>query len=380
MYNRKRWVLIVYRKIMTNLKLRSKHSIFVIVVLISLVNIYLFINFISGSNSIEILTNEDNNLEQEYARKYAVISTTIDLGRDFYLFYLPISALAWRRIGYEPIVILITDEIEENTSRLLENKLVRKTIDYLNVFNIKIYYLPTKTNYENYVGMLARIFVGALPSELVEDKDFIITTDTDLLPVDLGYYNLPNTNSIKILNAFCCGSFEHENVNYQMYPMGHVGMRKKQWRELMNLTENNKLNGETILKKIEEFYKSKKYIKLNWEFGKGDENWYLDQKTLSIAIYNYVYKQKKSNLQKIKYSGFRLDRGWSETFWNWLLYFNQNYNLITDCHSYQENIYENWHILQRLLKVIFSKEVNSILDSYYNEFFTIRKELLKIKI
>jgi hypothetical protein len=196
-------------------------------------------------------------------KKYAILSA--NLQEDYYLFNLPMVALAWRRIDYEPIAFIVYS----NISKL--NNLSNKTIEYLNKFKVKTVLIKSPDNYETTVGMLSRLYGGLLKS--ISDDDFLITSDSDLYPINNVYYNIKITNSIKTWNAFCCGQFMFNQTEYTMYPLSHIGMRKFQWKEVMHVSEElgYKLNGESILKNIKLF--DEKYIKKNNEFGKGDSIW-----------------------------------------------------------------------------------------------------------
>jgi len=125
-------------------------------------------------------------------------------------------------------------------------------------------------------AMLSRLFVGLLPANLASENDFIITSDSDLYPVNNNFYNTINNDALKVWNANCCGIFKHENKSYQMYPISYIGMRKWQWFDVMKLNHDNyKLNGKSILKKISESFNKTVFIKPNNKINKGDPTWYL---------------------------------------------------------------------------------------------------------
>lgn len=167
---------------------------------------------------------------------YVVISSNFDINTDFYSFYLPITATSWRRLGVEPVVILVkSNSTDEN------NELYKKVLEYLKILNIITVNIDSPPNNELIIGMTARLFVGLLPDEIVKDDQFIMTSDTDLLPIKESYYNIAESkDKIVLWNAFCCGSFSHKNVQYEMYPIGHIGMRKNIGSKLCNLTKINK--------------------------------------------------------------------------------------------------------------------------------------------
>lgn len=130
-----------------------------------------------------ILVNKKNPvIENSSPRKYVAISTSLEMPKDFYMFYLPITCEAWRRLGFEPIVIMIltakdekfidisslihipsedVNDSDENISfRVKLNPLQLKVIEYLKLLNVNIFYLKSLKHYEVVIGMMARIFIG----------------------------------------------------------------------------------------------------------------------------------------------------------------------------------------------------------------------------
>lgn len=169
--------------------------------------------------------------------KYVAISSNLDIAKDFYMFYLPVTCQAWRRVGFEPIVILIVPELGErfvfdvanvaaktkyydddasddsNTTydsfKAELNPLQIKVIEYLTFLRVKIFYLRSLKDYDVILGMLARIFIGYIGHKYVENEnDFVILSDTDLIPINEAYYRFnEKKRSLKCWNAGCCGHF-----------------------------------------------------------------------------------------------------------------------------------------------------------------------------
>ena len=67
-----------------------------------------------------------DNLKLELPRKYAVISVNLIIKNSHYFFNLPMISLAWRRVAFEPVVLIIYSNLSQ------ANKLANKTIEYLN--------------------------------------------------------------------------------------------------------------------------------------------------------------------------------------------------------------------------------------------------------
>lgn len=97
---------------------------------------------------------------------------------------------------------------------------------------------------------------------------------------------------------------------------------------------------------------------------------YLDQTLISVNIENYVNKYQKSKLDKIRYRGLRLDRGPKP---KWIRRLTFKFDQLTDCHSFQANVFENWPLLQQLFLKLFNRKYKIIFDKYYSEYIQIRK-------
>lgn len=304
--------------------------------------------------------NAATRIEHKYTgKKYVVISSTIEYFKDYYMFYLPIVSQAWRRLNFEPI-ILIASESLNNT-----NGLANIALNYLNLYNVTVVHVSTLLNYEVITGMISRLFCGLLPDNLVGEDDFIITSDSDLFPISKKYYQFDSSRTIKIWDSGSCNDFEFNGTKYKMYAMAHIGMRKKQWREVMQLDKKEKLNGETILKMIKKVY-GDSFIKTNKEIQRGEQTkypvWFLDQMTISMNIKRFVNVRKDTSLTDIKFRGTRLNRN---------LFFNANWfsstqiKYLTDFHSFHENIFTKWNVFRQFLKQIFDLHDLKVFDEYY---------------
>lgn len=177
-------------------------------------------------------------LRQPVSRRFAVISANlINNSFFFYIFYIPSVCLAWRRIGYEPIILIVESKHKK------ENELEKKALGCLRRLNMQIIYIDTPADYETITGMIARIFVGILPDRIVTDDDYILTTDSDIMPIKKDFFNFYNTEAISVLNAFNIGKVYYQDKVYDMFPMSYIGMRKWQWREVMGLKNYSQLKG-----------------------------------------------------------------------------------------------------------------------------------------
>lgn len=189
------------------------------------------------------------------ANRFVVISASLDARSDHYLFYLPLVCTSWRRVGIEPIVVLVIaadsdsyvtlndtisltlesgdDSVRREFEASLDN-LHLKVIEYLTRLEVKIFYMRAYPDYENHLSMMTRLFApGYMGSEYIpRDDHLVLTTDADLVPIRADYYVMEATEAaVMIWNADCCGRVSHEGREYRQVALSHVAMRKYQWRE-----------------------------------------------------------------------------------------------------------------------------------------------------
>ena len=152
--------------------------------------------------------------------------------------------------------------------------------------------------------------------------------------------------------------------------MGHIGMKKKQWREIMGFENNSKykFNGESVINLIKEYFGDSR-LKKNNDIQRGDETWYCDQHIISINIQRHLDKQNK--MYRNPSPGMKLDRIWSDEKWLNTLF--ERYKDINDVHLFHENYLEKMKFLDFLLKKMFPKDKKTILDKYIKEFMDIKK-------
>ena len=171
------------------------------------------------------------------------------------------------------------------------------------------------------------------------------------------------------------GEFGYNGTNYMMLFMGHIGMTKKQWREVMQFNDKMKLDSGIVLNLVRQFYGNSS-IKKNNEFTRGDDAWFLDQKIVSINIARYLKKNNNSQIYKNMSPGIKLDRIWSDE--KWLDTFNNKYDSINDVHLFHENYKEKLNFLNLLCKKMFNKQRNIALDKYINEYMALKNFSYKI--
>jgi hypothetical protein len=157
-------------------------------------------------------------------RRFAIYSSSIQSKAHSYIFYTPIVAAARQRIGYRVIVIVVGDFRSNLSIETLTQSNLSRTI--LEQLSVHIIYFQCNQTYSVKISQLVRIFVGFLPSILINDDDYLLTSDSDILSMKSADYRLTSNTDGFIYTAHCCGLFQRRNHTYRMYPLSHICLRK----------------------------------------------------------------------------------------------------------------------------------------------------------
>jgi len=150
-------------------------------------------------------------------KKWVVLSCTPNSQYDF---FLPIAVRLWRkRIGYEPVIVLVGTEEDWNSGHA---KVARDATQGRIEFFESIPGIP-----DSAVSMALRQHVSAL--EFASD-DVILIGDVDLFPVSREFYHQhnPYTNPVGVYYADAYGD--------EYWPAYGVSMPVSIWREVMGIT------------------------------------------------------------------------------------------------------------------------------------------------
>ncbi|CAF4055042.1 unnamed protein product [Adineta steineri] len=254
------------------------------------------------------------------SKQYAVFACSISSSVAAYCFYTPIITFAWRRLGYQAIVIFVGDFKALNGTQPAH---VRLAAEWITRFGGIVHHFQCDEAYAIKISQTIRVFIGFLPLPFINDDDFLLTTDSDLLPLRREQYMLRKDYPDGfIVNRWCCGTFKMRNKTYHMFPMGHLHIKRKVWRamvlestvhqELVNMTskqgnqvfktnETSQADNKSTNKKksllLDEAPLSFASIAfyLRYEFGeiydqtmlKGDVAWDMDQKLITMFLLDY---------------------------------------------------------------------------------------------
>ncbi len=350
----------------------KKNKFIIIVALLSVLLLFFKIFKIENylQDNIHMGQLYKNLISKNVANRHVILSTNLDNENlDFYYFYLPITCASWRRINYEPIVILISSDFNNLSPQSL------LTLKYLTQMAVKTIRINTSKKLDVFIAMISRLFVGLLPDELVRDEDFVITSDTDIIPYNKTYYySFKAESDIVIWNAYCCGSFNFKGDKYTMYPLSHIGMVKKNWKKVMNIQSEDyeKLNEETIMKIMKKLHGDSEVYDGERTIQRGDQFWYMDQKTISV---NIVKNGKELRVDKIQYRGARQDRSISSLN-QWILNLKKIKDKLTDFHMFHADVFKKVESINLILELLFANEQMELIDYfkiYTSEFIELRK-------
>lgn len=224
-------------------------------------------------------------------RRYAVFSSTSvrnaeSLSLNF-IFLLPLTALAWKRIGFDSIIIIAGSEDVWHSDPLLHLVLTcARELDAVVVF-INVH--PANAVM---VSQASRIFAanilvkaatagGSGGNCSLMDNIYLVTSDADLWPISSSAYDLPAGVDVLSLNSLCCGTFQHHSETYRMIPMANIGARISTWQKL---TIRNGLSPSTGYDLIEYMETEFGDVAVQ-EVHKGENvGWHLDQRLITILV------------------------------------------------------------------------------------------------
>ena len=216
--------------------------------------------------------------QPELGRKYAVFSVAVQ-GDDFnYAFPAPINVKAWRKVGYDCIVLLVGTE-----QAWVSSPVLYYIIKELRRADPIVLFLDSLPSNRVTISQISRLFVSNLFDWRGLEDTYVLTTDADIWPLRPGPYELPKDKLVVSLNAECCGSFRHRGQMYTMRPMCNIGMSVKMWREVVGPMTNGTWP----------FHVSQMIDHFQEVFGdvvrqpvvKGEnEGWFLDQHMISVKL------------------------------------------------------------------------------------------------
>lgn len=234
-----------------------------------------------------------------------------------YLYYIPLVAWAWRRLGWE-VVTFYCGKIED-IARLIPN---------YKDYNVRecLTYPPHESST---IAQVVRLYAAC-----VEDG-FIMTSDADMLP--LSDYWKPNPEDVT--------AYGRDLTDYH-YPICYVAMSSKGWRDVMKiesplygvhlrrdlriqkdrwvldqdiLTENLIIYGTDLIKHVDRGTDKR----TGYPIGRVDRNgWRLDHDKLIDAHLPHDVLTNEQSFQKLLKL---LHHVWPKEDWNWFVQYHKEF-------------------------------------------------------
>ncbi|KAK2141245.1 hypothetical protein LSH36_1134g00027 [Paralvinella palmiformis] len=275
--------------------------------------------------------------------KYAVFTSSLHGSEATdYGFDLPLTAMAWNRIGFGSIIIIVGDPQRHKRKpwvQYLMDTLADK--EYIVVLVLKMVSSSQATSISQVVRLFATSLVRYNTSDVGIRDTYLLTADADIWPISRDFFVLPPGKDILHGNI---GDLAVDGLRVIHAPLSYVGMKIQTWYSVMTLSgllPMPKTIGEIV-----------KYFgdKFRRNVTHGGEGWYIDQVMISLRLHQW--KLENENGRKVyvyqrQLTKDRIDRVHWPTA-------NLSLEGIVDAHllktSYQPN---KWIRLRPLLRKLF---------------------------
>ncbi|CAJ0947237.1 unnamed protein product, partial [Mesorhabditis belari] len=164
------------------------------------------------------------------------MSSTAD---NYYLGSLPLAAMAWIRLGVQPMVCLVGDPKE------YESNLTRPSIEILKKLNTTITFLQGKITLKKAtIAQHCRLY--AANSQLpLQPEDVIIISDSDYIPIHKERHWADGVD-LMLYNSQCCGYENHRGSHFPHLTVLTMGMTVATFREVLGTSKARYENATSI--------------------------------------------------------------------------------------------------------------------------------------
>ena len=294
-------------------------------------------------------------------KRYAVFSSNWDGDSFTYSFLLPLTTLAWRRIGYGSVVLIVGD-LQKWRSTPARNHILESTLEQGAI----VMFLQGAPSVNSVMlSQVGRLFAAAFVPFNGSSDSVLVTSDADIWPVKAATYDLPSgPTSIVSINAFCCGHFRHKGTAYRLLPMSNFVANVTTWRELIRRHTVLTSCARDILTYAESMFGA---TARNAVMKGGNVGWNMDQYMMSMWVDDW---QHHFGNDSVAYVGRecgkdRIDRiGWIPVI----------LNITIDAHVVLRSYTEvKWKRIRQLLNLLYGRT-----SSEYRWCENYREHFLKI--
>jgi hypothetical protein len=297
--------------------------------------------------------------------KYAVYGSSFfnDTASVNYAFDLPLSALAWNRVGFDSLIVIIGDpEPCKNESKFQYVLDTLKTMDHVVILVLA----DVRHEHSVVMSLMCRLFITYLVQDggdsATWNDTYLVIADADIWPTTRGFLDLPTGKAIihgtigpKVVNE----------IHSTHAPTSYVGMKAKTWQDA--ITQFGKLHGPRTTAEIMTYARSVfgENCCDNYKHIHGGPGWFLDQKLVNIRITQWkihenslegihVY-QRHADTDRLNRSG----GGWK----------TDSIEGILDVHIFKY-IYRRdvWRRLMPVLMLMYPADTIDWCNSYFDHF------------
>lgn len=290
--------------------------------------------------------------------KKVIIST--DNNPNYY-FFMPIVSKLWTYMEYNPYIYIFGNTNEWLFDSAKKN-IISKTLNAGgNIVLVNDLFLKSDKKLNGYnISMMAQVS-RLCPFFLdIDDEDYCLTSDIDMLPLCKNYFKQQDFIN-KDIHLFYANGYNHTR-----YAICYIGMKNKIWKKVINKSQNNIYSQIYDLVKT---FPSNSNASFQWNF---DELLFFNKiknykeypnccQMIDRQIYkNPGYKKGMIGVPELLPMG-RLDR----SNWN----FNGKINGLVDAHCKRPGYSDiNWRDIRYLLSTVLTKPDLEFIDNYYLEF------------
>jgi hypothetical protein len=262
---------------------------------------------------------------------------------------VPIVVAGWRRLGYEPIVVVVVDSIAQTESAEWTDS-PPPTIGMLRKMDVELLSMEKMPPLS--AGNTAQIMRLSMPAQKqLWDAELVITSDADSLPMMASYFAQRSPSKrVTVYNA--------DIIKYTQFAMCYVAGSAAAWREFMKLP--------TTVSTPAEAFKT---------VHSGSAGWSQDQIVMTARLKAWPGYDQSGNgatqfVELPKTKPFRLDRICCNDDASWDAYFASwqagKFSAV-DFHLFRYTKAEytrKWKWTKDVLGVIFPPDVVTELDIY----------------
>jgi hypothetical protein len=271
--------------------------------------------------------------------KYSILS--VDSNPD-YLFFVPITCAFWRKLGYNPYVVLVDQEISEPILELI--------VEYSYPYEAHINRFPHIDGYRTCnVAQISRLYAAADP--LFDDDDYLITDDMDKFVVSAAWLNQQDfKKDIHI--------YDPDELNFTRLKIGNIGMTASTWKKVIGIEEGSLR--ENLIKSFEKHLSKD----ADWNTGWNLDEWILTTRVFKSGYYPGRCQMLTRGANQYGIRNGRIDRGaWKPTFEAYMQEGLIDVHLHRD--PYEDNI---WADTKAIMTKVFTDDEIAAFEEYKIKF------------